>query len=83
MGTHFVPALYQQIKLEMIQDKDRNQVIEDTLQRGLVNRALAHKKAIHAEMQRREDLKNEKRRAEEEAARAKERRRERRKCLKE
>ena len=24
MGTHFVPALYQQIKLEIIQDKDRN-----------------------------------------------------------
>lgn len=46
MGTHFVPALYQQIKLEIIQDKDRNQVIEETMQRGLVNRALSHKKAI-------------------------------------
>ena len=64
MGTHFVPALYQQIKLEMIEDKDRNQVIEETMQRGLVNRALSHKKAIQAEMQRREDLKNEKLRAE-------------------
>ena len=49
----------------------------------MVNRSIAHKKAIQAEMQRREEVKNEKRRAEEEAARAKERRRERRKCLKE
>jgi len=46
-------------------------------------RALNHKKAIQAEMQRREDLKNEKRREEEDAARAKDRRRERRMCLKE
>lgn len=50
---------------------------------GMCKRALNHKKAIQAEMQRREDLKNEKRMQEEEAARAKERRRERRMCLKE
>jgi hypothetical protein len=83
LGTHFVPALYHQLKLEMIQDEDRTAAIEETLQVGLVGRAIRHKKAIQAEMQRREDLKNEKRREEEEAAKAKERRRERRMCLKE
>lgn len=62
MGTHFVPALYQQIKLEMIEDDDRNKLIEDTLEQGMERRALNHKKAIQAEMQRREDLKNEQRR---------------------
>jgi len=31
MGTHMIPALYQQIKLEMIQDDDRAAVIEDTI----------------------------------------------------
>lgn len=67
----------------MIEDNDRNKVIEDTLQSGMTKRAINHKKAIQAEMQRREDLKNEKRMQEEEAARAKERRRERRMCLKE
>lgn len=61
MGTHFVPSLYQQIKLEMIEDKDRNQLIEDTLTEGLRLHAHTHKKAIQREMQRREDLKNEKR----------------------
>lgn len=49
----------------------------------MADRATRHKAAIKAEMQRREDLKNEKRLAEEAAARAKERRRERRMCLKE
>ena len=49
----------------------------------MADRATRHKAAIKAEMQRREDLKNEKRLAEEAAARAKERRRERRVCLKE
>ena len=83
MGSHFIPALYQQIKLEMIEGKDRGNVVEETLSQGLSTRAISHKKAIMAEMQRREDLKNEKRREEEEAARAKERRRERRMCLKE
>lgn len=83
MGTHFIPALYQQIKLEIIQDEDRTEVIEDAVQIGLAGRALNHKRAIQAEMQRREDLKNEKRRLEEEAAKAKDRRRERRMCLKE
>lgn len=83
VGTHFIPALYQQLKLELIEDQDRTMCIEDTLQVGMVSRALKHKQAIMAEMQRREDLKNEKRRQEEEAARAKERRRERRMCLKE
>ena len=83
MGTHFVPSLYQQIKLEMIEDNDRNKLIEDTLHSGMTKRAINHKRAIQAEMQRREDLKNEKRMQEEEAARAKERRRERRMCLKE
>ena len=83
MGTHMVPALYQQIKMELIEEDDRTEVIEDTVQIGLAGRALNHKRAIQAEMQRREDLKNEKRRQEEEAAKAKERRRERRMCLKE
>mmetsp|Transcript_22061 Transcript_22061/g.29484 ORF Transcript_22061/g.29484 Transcript_22061/m.29484 type:complete len:366 (+) Transcript_22061:1107-2204(+) len=58
-------------------------MIQETVALGLSDRATKHKKAIQAEMQRREDLKNEKRRQEEEAARAKERRRERRMCLKE
>ena len=53
----------------MIEDNDRNKVIEDTLHSGMTKRALNHKKAIQAEMQRREDLKNEKRMQEEEAAR--------------
>lgn len=83
MGSHFLPALYQQIKLELIEDNDRSELIEETLSTGLTNRAMNHKKAIQNEMQRREDNKNEKRRLEEEAARAKERRRERRMCLKE
>ncbi len=83
MDTHFVPALYQQIKLEMIESGDRNKFIEEVVDVGLVGRALSHKKAIQAEMQRREDNKNEKLRQEQEAARAKERRRERRMCLKE
>lgn len=67
----------------MIQDDDRNKLIEKTLAEGMSLRANNHKRAIQAEMQRREDLKNEKRMQEEEAARAKERRRERRMCLKE
>jgi len=46
MGSHFVPALYQQIKLEMIEDDDRNKLIEDTLQQGMNRRAFNHKKAI-------------------------------------
>jgi len=32
MGSHFVPALYQQIKLEMIEDDDRTKLIEETLE---------------------------------------------------
>ena len=83
MGTHFLPALYQQIKLEILEDNDRNALLDDTLQVGMVGRSLRHKKAIQTEMQRREDVKNEKRREEEEAARAKARRQERRACLKE
>lgn len=83
MGTHFIPALYEQIKLEQIEEVDRNAVIEETLAEGLNDRATKHKAAIKAEMQRREDLKNEKLRLEHEAAKAKERRRERRMCLKE
>ena len=83
MGTHFLPALYQQIKLEILEDNDRNALLGDTLQVGMVGRSLRHKKAIQTEMQRREDVKNEKRRQEEEAARAKARRQERRACLKE
>jgi len=67
----------------LILDDDRLAVIEDTISVGLEGRALSHKKAIQNEMQRREDLKNEKRRQEEEAAKAKDRRRERRMCLKE
>ena len=58
-------------------------MIEEAVGVGLSGRALAHKRAIQAEMQRREDLKNEKKREQEEAAKAKERRRERRMCLKE
>lgn len=58
-------------------------MIQETLQSSMADRAARHKAAIKAEMQRREDLKNEKRLAEEAAARAKERRRERRMCLKE
>lgn len=46
MGSHFVPALYQQIKLEQIADKDHNEVIEDTVSIGLAGRALNHKRAI-------------------------------------
>ena len=46
MGTHFLPALYQQIKLEILEDNDRNTAIEDTLQVGMVAHALRHKKAI-------------------------------------
>ena len=46
MGTHFLPALYQQIKLEILEDSDRNTAIQDTLQVGLVGHALRHKKAI-------------------------------------
>jgi len=45
MGSHFVPALYQQIKLEMIEDDDRNKLIEDTLQQGMNRRAFNHKKS--------------------------------------
>jgi hypothetical protein len=69
--------------LEVIEEDDKQQMIQETVALGLSDRATKHKKAIQAEMQRREDLKNEKRRQEEEAARAKERRRERRMCLKE
>ena len=58
-------------------------MIQETLQSSMADRATRHKAAIKAEMQRREDLKNEKSLAEEAAARAKERRRERRMCLKE
>lgn len=83
MGSNFVPALYQQVKVEMLESEDRNKLIEETMQIGLMNRAAAHKRAIRAEMQRREDLQNEKLRQEAEAKRAKERRRERRMCLKE
>ena len=83
MGTHFLPALYQQIKLEILEDNDRNALLGDTLQVGMVGRSLRHKKAIQTEMQRREDVLNEKRRQAEEAARAKARRQERRACLKE
>lgn len=67
----------------MLQDEERTELIEEAVQVGLAGRALNHKRAIQAEMQRREDLKNEKKRLEEEAAKAKERRRERRMCLKE
>ncbi len=56
MGSNFVPALYQQVKVEMLESEDRAKLIEDTLQIGLTNRAAAHKRAIRAEMQRREDL---------------------------
>ena len=83
MGSHFVPALYDQIKLDVLEEKEKQQVIQETLQSCMQDRATKHKAAIKAEMQRREDLKNEKRLAEEAAARAKERRRERRMCLKE
>jgi len=83
MGTLFVPALYNQIKLEMIEEDDKQKLIEETIHSGLGDRAKKHKKAIQAEMQRREDLKNEKLREEAEAKRAKERRQERRMCLKE
>ena len=83
MGTHFLPALYQQIKLEILEDNDRDAAIQDALQVGMINHALRHKKAIQAEMQRREDNENAKRRRAEEAARAKARRQERRRCLKE
>ena len=83
MGYHMVPALYEQIKLEGFEDKDRNDVIQESIQVGMVGRAINHKKAIEAERLRREELKNEKLREEQEAARAKERRHERRKCLKE
>lgn len=83
MGSHFVPALYDQIKLDVIEEQEQQQVIQETLQSSMADRATRHKAAIKAEMQRREDLKNEKRLAEEAAARAKERRRERRMCLKE
>lgn len=83
MGYHLVPALYEQIKLEGFEDEDRKDVIQDTIQVGMVSRSINHKKAIQAELQRREEVKNEKLREEQEAARAKERRHERRKCLKE
>lgn len=62
IGSKFVPQFYQQIKIELLEDKDRNAQIEDAIQVGMVSRALRHKQAIQAEMQRREDLKNEKRR---------------------
>lgn len=83
MGTHFVPYLYNQLKVEQLQDQDKAEAVEKILTTGLTARAINHKKAIRAEMQRREDEANEKRRQEEEAAKAKERRRERRMCLKE
>ena len=83
MGSHFVPALYNQIKLEMIEEEDKQKLIEETVQSGLGDRARKHKRAIQAEMQRREDIKNEKLRQEAEAKRAKERRQERRMCLRE
>ena len=40
----------------MLESEDRNKLIEETMQIGLMNRAAAHKRAIRAEMQRREDL---------------------------
>ena len=83
MGSHFVPKLYQQIKLDSIDDDKKTEQIESLLSTGLEKRVIAHKKAIRAEMQRREDVRNEKRRLDELAAKAKERRRERRMCLKE
>lgn len=49
----------------------------------ITERSKAHKAAIKREMQRREDVENERIRLEEEAKKAKERRQERRKCLKE
>ena len=67
----------------MLESEDRSKLIEETVQIGLMNRAASHKRAIRAEMQRREDLQNEKLREEADAKRAKERRRERRMCLKE
>ncbi len=48
----------------MIESGDRNKFIEEVVDVGLVGRALSHKKAIQAEMQRREDNKNEKLRQE-------------------
>ena len=83
MGTHFVPQLYNQAELEMTESNQRTQIVEQSLQNSLAIRANKHKNAILAELQRREDLKNEKIRKEEEAKKAKERRQERRKCLKE
>ena len=74
MGTHFLPALYHQIKLEILEDNDRHAAIQDALQVGMVSHALRHKKAIMAEMLRREDNENAKRLRAEEAARAKARR---------
>ena len=55
MGSHFVPALYNQIKLEMIEEEDKQKLIQETVSAGLGERARKHKKAIQAEMQRRED----------------------------
>ena len=83
MGTHFTPLLYTQAELELEESKDRTAVVSDSLMTGLAQRAIKHKKAIEAELQRREDVKNEKLRQDEEAKKAKERRQERRKCLKE
>ena len=50
IGSKFVPQFYQQIKLELLEDKDRNAQIEDAIQVGMVSRALRHKQAIQAEM---------------------------------
>ena len=83
MGTHFIPQLYNQAELEMAETNTRTQIVEQSLRSSLAIRANKHKNAILTEMQRREDLKNEKIRKEEEAKKAKERRQERRKCLKE
>ena len=74
MGTHFVPQLYNQAELEMNETNLRTQIVEQSLRSSLAIRANKHKNAILTEMQRREDLKNEKIRKEEEAKKAKERR---------
>ena len=31
MGSHFVPALYDQIKLDVIEEQEQQQVIQETL----------------------------------------------------
>ena len=83
MGTHYLPLLYNQSEMELIETSERTQVVQDALQTGLSIRALKHKNAILAELQRRKDVENAKIKADQDAKKAKERRQERRKCLKE